>query len=91
MKKSFIFFLLIKKINEREPLNVTDEKKALLISRYLIESSSEKFLELDFDNTSSLVQVKTKFKKLVGNVRIYSENEEKDLRSQLSFVISFFF
>jgi len=63
---------------------INDEKKTLLISRYLIENSSDKFLELDFDSSALLAQVKVKFKKLLGNIRHYSENEEKELRENLS-------
>ena len=65
---------------------IVDEKKALLIARYLIETSTEKFLELDFDSSAPLTQVKAKFKKLVGNVRQYLEFEENDLKTNLSSV-----
>ena len=70
---------------------IIDEKKALLIARYLIENSSEKFLELDFDSTAPLTQVKAKFKKLVGNVRQYLDFEERDLKTNLSSVFLNFY
>lgn len=70
-----------------------NEHKILLISRYLIENSNEKRLELNYLNAVPVSLAKTKFKKLVGNVHHYTEREENELKNQLISVkfFSFFF
>ena len=69
---------------------MADEKKALLIARFLIENpnNKDKFLELDYDRTLDLAEVKKNLKLLVGEGNHISDYEEKDLKIQLSSVFS---
>lgn len=63
---------------------MVDEEKVLLIARYLVENSNEKYLELNYSNMITVGIAKSRFKKLVGNLQYYSESQEKDLKQQIS-------
>lgn len=73
-----------------EPFSLENEEQALLLARYLIEDNSDHYIELDLKHSNKLITVQSIFKKVVGEYKITSYDEEKKLKEEIYLVKKLF-
>ena len=84
----FLFFFKKK----RSPFNLRNEKKSLLLARYLIEDNQEEFIIYDGRNSIEKEVILSIFNKIIGgSYSIFSRSEEHENKIQLINVKSYFF
>eukprot|EP01017_Pseudomicrothorax_dubius_P047623 TRINITY_DN8575_c0_g1_i3.p1 TRINITY_DN8575_c0_g1~~TRINITY_DN8575_c0_g1_i3.p1 ORF type:complete len:329 (-),score=106.93 TRINITY_DN8575_c0_g1_i3:464-1450(-) len=86
MEKGVISIEEMDDILRSDPIRMEDKEQALFVARYLIEDNTEEYLQFDRTRACDVNVVKSIFKKFIGNYKLLTHEEDKQLRSEVSAV-----
>lgn len=68
---------------KQEPFSVSDLESNLLLARYLVEDNDNDYVKFNYQAHINIDVIKSRFKTIVGPIKVYSNEEENSYQQQL--------